>query len=239
MKRVEHDLTVEEWSALTTAWGGCAYCGATGGALQRDCVLALSRGGRYTLTNIAPACRSCNASKCNDEVTSWMRRKKLDERTFLVRHHQIQESLGRLRDPVLGYPTGSGQPATEVTMPTSKEDLPGTLQRSPEKAQRTYEKALDSAHEQYDSEERAHRTAYSAVKHSFEKVGDHWEPKDEKGPSDSRAEGSGDSGETAGGVDVKGHTKDELYERAKKLDVAGRSKMTKLELAQAIARTQD
>jgi cation transport regulator ChaB len=239
MKRVEHDLTVAEWSALTTAWGGCAYCGTSGVALQRDCVLALSRGGRYTLTNIAPACRSCNASKCNDEVTSWMRRKKLDERTFLVRHHQIQESLGRLRDPALGYPTGSGQPATEVTMPTSKEDLPGTLKRSSEKAQRTYEKALDSAHEQYDSEERAHRTAYSAVKHSFEKVGDHWEPKDEKGPSDSRAEGSGDSGETAGGVDVKGHTKDELYERAKKLDVSGRSKMTKQELAQAIARKQD
>jgi cation transport regulator ChaB len=221
MQRVEHDLSVEEWSALTTAWGGCAYCGATGVPLQRDCVLALSRGGRYTLTNIAPACRSCNASKCNDEVTSWMRRKKLDERTFLLRHREIQESLVRLLDAALGYPDGSGQPATrmEVTMPTSKEDLPGTLKRSPEKAQRTYEKALDSAHEQYDSEERAHRTAYSVVKHSYEKVGDHWEPKDVK--------------------DVKGHTKEELYERAKKLDVSGRSKMTKLELAQAIARKQD
>jgi cation transport regulator ChaB len=241
MKRVEHDLTVEEWSALTTAWGGCAYCGASSVALQRDCVLALSRGGRYTVANIAPACRSCNASKCNDEVTSWMRRKKLDERTFLLRHREIQETLARLRDPSRGYPHGSGPPATltEVTMPTSKEDLPGTLQRSPKKAQRTYEKALDSAHEQYDSEERAHRTAYSALKHSFEKVGDHWEPKDEKGPSDSRAEASGDSGETAGGVDVKGHTKDELYKRAKKLDVSGRSKMTKQELAQAIARKQD
>jgi cation transport regulator ChaB len=126
-------------------------------------------------------------------------------------------------------------------MPTSKDDLPGTLQRSPKKAQRTYQKALDSAHEQYDSEERAHRTAYAAVKHSFEKVGDHWEPKAEKGPSDPRAErgGSDGGGETAGGVDVHGHTKDELYERAKRLGVNGRSKMNKLELAQAIARTQD
>jgi len=128
---------------------------------------------------------------------------------------------------------------TEVTMPTSKEDLPGTLKRSPEKAQRTYQEALDSAHEEYGDEERAHRTAYAALKHSFEKVGDHWEPKDGKGPSDSRAAGSRDSGETAGGVDVKGHTKDELYERAKELDVSGRSKMSKKELAQAIAQKQD
>jgi cation transport regulator ChaB len=126
-------------------------------------------------------------------------------------------------------------------MPTDREDLPGTLQRSPEKAQRTYEKALDSAHEQYDSEERAHRVAYSAVKHSFEKVGDHWEPKDETGPSDERAESGGPDpeGETAGGVDVKGHTKDELYERAKDLDISGRSNMTKQELGQAIAQAQD
>jgi cation transport regulator ChaB len=121
-----------------------------------------------------------------------------------------------------------------------KEDLPGTIQRSPAKAQRTYKKALESAHEQYDSEERAHRTAYSALKHSFEKVGDHWEPKKKKGPSDERAKrGRGGGGESAGGVDVEGHTKEELYERAKKLGVSGRSKMTKMELAQAIARKQD
>jgi cation transport regulator ChaB len=127
-----------------------------------------------------------------------------------------------------------------LRMPTKKEDLPGTIKRSPRKAQRTYEKALDSAHEQYDSEERAHRTAYSALKHSYEKVGDHWEPKDEKGPSDEKAAGGRDTdAETAGGVDVRGNSKKELYERAKKLDVSGRSKMSKHELAQAIARKQD
>ena len=127
-------------------------------------------------------------------------------------------------------------------MPTQREDLPGTIQRSPDKAQRTYEKALDSAHEEYGSEERAHRVAYSALKHSFEKVGDHWEPKDEKGPSDERASNPRarqGAGETAGGVDVKGHTKEELYDRAKELDVSGRSGMNKQELAQAIARQQD
>lgn len=125
-------------------------------------------------------------------------------------------------------------------MPTKKEDLPGTLKRSPQKAQETYQKALDAAHEEYGSEERAHRTAYAAVKHSFEKVGDHWEPKDGKGPSDPQAEGGRGTGkQTAGGVDVEGHTKDELYERAKKLDIEGRSNMTKMELAQAISRKQD
>ena len=126
-------------------------------------------------------------------------------------------------------------------MPTSKEDLPGTIQRSPEKAQRTYAKALDSAHDTYGGdEERAHRGVYSALKHSFEKVGDHWEPKAEKGPSDERAaRGRDGGGESAGGVDVRGHTRDELYERAKKLGVKGRSRMTKQQLAQAIARKQD
>jgi len=123
-------------------------------------------------------------------------------------------------------------------VPTDREDLPGTLQRSPAEAQRTYEKALDSAHDD-DSEERAHRVAYAALKHSFEKVGDHWEPKDESGPSDERAAESRDVGEPAGGVDERGHTKDELYERAKELDISGRSHMNKHELAQAIARTQD
>ena len=103
MGRVEHDLDAAQWSVLQEAWGGCAYCGATGVVLQRDCVLALSRGGRYTLDNIVPACGSCNASKCNDEVTGWLRRKRLDERGFLVRHAGIQAALA-LRfaaDPVL------------------------------------------------------------------------------------------------------------------------------------------
>jgi 5-methylcytosine-specific restriction endonuclease McrA len=95
MDRVEHDLSDEQWTALKQAWGGCAYCGATDQPLQKDCVQALSRGGRYTLDNIAPACRSCNASKCNDEVTGWLRRKRLDERTFLLHHHDIGVELAQ------------------------------------------------------------------------------------------------------------------------------------------------
>ncbi len=101
MDRVDHDLSTEQWHELCEAWGGCAYCGTADVALQRDCVLALSRGGRYTLDNIVPACRSCNASKCNSEVTGWMRRKRLDEGTFLLRHHEISRALAdRFAEPV-------------------------------------------------------------------------------------------------------------------------------------------
>src|SRR3954464_15718630 len=129
-------------------------------------------------------------------------------------------------------------------MPAKKEELPGTLERSPKKVQDTYEKTLDSAHEQYDSEQRAHRTAWSAVKHIAEKRGDHWELKDSYGPSDPRSAQGGAAArdrpkETYGGVDVQGNSKEELYERAKQLDIEGRSNMTKEQLAKAIAKRQD
>jgi cation transport regulator ChaB len=125
-----------------------------------------------------------------------------------------------------------------------REDLPGTLKRSPKKAQETFAKTHDSAVETYGEGERAHRTAFSALKYSFEKIGDHWEPKDHKGPSDPQAARGGRaardrSRETFGGVDVLGHSKDELYERAKGLGVRGRSRMSKEDLARAIARKQD
>lgn len=90
----DNDLTDAQWELMLTAWSGCAYCGkADGSTLQRDCVLAISRGGRYTVDNVVPACRSCNASKCNDEVTGWMRRKKLDESAFLVRFYEVTKEL--------------------------------------------------------------------------------------------------------------------------------------------------
>jgi len=88
-----NDLTTAEWDALRLQWGGCAYCGATGSALQRDCVLPVALGGRYTLANVVPACRSCNSSKWHTEVTGWMRRKGLDEAAFLQRHAVILKRL--------------------------------------------------------------------------------------------------------------------------------------------------
>jgi len=104
MERVEHDLSNEQWTVLKAAWGGCAYCSVSDKPLQRDCVLPLSRGGRYTLDNIVPACRSCNTSKCNDEVTGWLRRKRLDERAFLLRHLEITTALMPVGDQMVPGP---------------------------------------------------------------------------------------------------------------------------------------
>ena len=124
-----------------------------------------------------------------------------------------------------------------------KSELPSTLKRSPEKAQRTFAETHDHAVKEYGEGERAHRTAYASLKHSFEKVGDHWEPKDEKGPSDPRSTKSTSEkrhgkGKTFRGVDFYGHSKEELYDRAKELEIEGRSKMSKRELARAIAEKQ-
>ncbi|MEJ5915497.1 ChaB family protein [Pseudokineococcus sp. 1T1Z-3] len=120
-------------------------------------------------------------------------------------------------------------------------DLPSTLERSDEKAQRTYAKAKTSAEESYGDGERANRTAWSALKHTHEKVGDHWEPKDEKGPSDAQAEGglgTQEDRETAGGVDANA-SKEHLADLARRLDVPGRSSMTKDELVEALQKAND
>ena len=123
-----------------------------------------------------------------------------------------------------------------------KDVLPDTLKRSPDKAQRTWIETHDSAVEEYGEGERAHRTAFAALKHSYEKVGDHWEAKAEKGPSDDQAARRGRSarrgGATAGGVDANA-SKAHLYDLAKRLDVKGRSRMTKTELVEAIGRAND
>jgi cation transport regulator ChaB len=120
--------------------------------------------------------------------------------------------------------------------------MPSTLRRSPKKAQDTYAETHDSAVDQYGEGERAHRTAFAAVKHSFEKVGDHWEPKDRKGPSDAQAAKRGAAarrgGKTAGGVDANA-SKQHLYDLAKRLDIKGRSTMTKQQLVAAIQRAND
>src|SRR5262245_59187892 len=116
------------------------------------------------------------------------------------------------------------------------EELPSTLRRSPAKAQRTWIKAHDSAVKEYGEGERAHRTAFAALKHSYEKVGDRWVPKRRRGASDPDERRTA---EKFGGVHVVGHTRDELYARATRLGVRGRSRMSKRELARAIAEQQD
>ena len=127
-------------------------------------------------------------------------------------------------------------PKTTKSGGAKKSELPSTLQRSEKKAQRTFAKAHDAAMDSYGDEERANRTAWSAVKHAYEKVGDHWEQKagGRKGPSDAQAAGGVGTGkETKGGVDANA-TKDHLLSLAKKLDISGRTKMKKKELVDAI-----
>jgi cation transport regulator ChaB len=126
-------------------------------------------------------------------------------------------------------------PKTTKSGTAKKSELPSTLQKSPAKAQRTFAKAHDAAVKEYGEGQRAHRVAYSALKHSFEKVGDHWEPKAQKGPSDSRARSGGPNakGESAEGVDANA-SKKHLVEVARRLDIAGRSTMSKGELVSAI-----
>lgn len=126
-------------------------------------------------------------------------------------------------------------PKTTKGGAAKKDELPSTLRRSSPKAQRTFAKAHDSAAQEYGSEERAHRVAYAAVKHSFEKVGDHWEAKAQRGPSDPRAERGGprNTAPSAEGVDANA-SKKHLLDVARRLDVRGRSTMNKAELVDAI-----
>ena len=130
-------------------------------------------------------------------------------------------------------------PKTTKSGKPRKDELPSTLQRSGTKAQKTFAEAHDSAADQYGDEERAHRVAYSALKHTHEKVGDHWEPKDHNGPSDAQAAGGVSTNRpTAGGVDANA-SKKHLYDLAKRLDVPGRSSMSKDELVTALEKAND
>jgi hypothetical protein len=123
------------------------------------------------------------------------------------------------------------------------DEMPSTVARSDEKARRTWQEVHDGAVEQYGEGERAHRTAFAALKHTYEKQGDRWVPKGEKGPSDSRSEQStpdaaAGKGETYGGIDYYGHTKKEFEQRAKSLGITGYSHMRKDELVKKIARRE-
>src|SRR5687768_1831629 len=127
-------------------------------------------------------------------------------------------------------------PKTTKSGKPKKSELPSTLQNSGKKAQRTFAKAHDSALEQYGDERRAHQVGFAALKHTHEKIGDRWEKKakGKKGPSDAQAAGGRDTDRaTAGGVDARA-SKQHLYDVAKKLEITGRSQMSKTELVSAI-----
>src|SRR3954468_21128843 len=148
----------------------------------------------------------------------------------------------------MGSPRGQSRegavvPKTTKSGDARQDEIPSTLQRSDEKAQRTFAKAHDVAADEYGDEQRANRVAFAALKHTHEKVGDHWEPKDHKGPSDPQASEGADQArrgdqETAGGVDANA-SKQHLVEVAKKVGIPGRSRMSKEELVEAIQKAND
>jgi cation transport regulator ChaB len=130
-------------------------------------------------------------------------------------------------------------PKTTKSGKAKQSELPSTLQNSPKKAQRTFTKTYDSSIKQYGDEQRAHQVAFAALKHSYEKVGDHWEKKGKKGPSDEQAKGGRDTNRaTAGGVDANA-SKQHLYDLAKRLDIKGRSSMSKDELVKALQKANN
>ncbi len=131
-------------------------------------------------------------------------------------------------------------PKTTKSGKVIESELPSTLQRSDEHAQATYAKTHDSALETYDGDERAaNQVAFAALKHAHEKVGDHWEPKEQKGPSDAQAEGGrGTDRATAGGVDANA-SKKHLYALATRMEIRGRSTMTKDELVAALQKANN
>ena len=124
-----------------------------------------------------------------------------------------------------------------------REDVPSTIARSDDKAVRTYKKTLESAEESYGDAERAHRAAFAALKHTYEKVGDHWEPKEEAGPSDPQAEQRPPRSlerpkETAAGVDANA-SKAHLMDVARKVGVSGVTRKTKKELVEEIRKANE
>jgi hypothetical protein len=130
-------------------------------------------------------------------------------------------------------------PKTDKSGNARASELPSTIERSDAKAQRTFAKTHDSAVEEYGEGRRAYQTAYAALKHTHEKVGDHWEPKEHNGPSDPQAEGGRDTDrKTAGGVDANA-SKKHLEDVARRLDIRGRSRMTKAQLVEAIPQAND
>ena len=130
-------------------------------------------------------------------------------------------------------------PKTTKSGDAKQSEIPSTLQRSDEKAQRTFAKAHDSAMDSYDDEQRANQVAWAAVKHTHEKIGDHWEQRTSSGPLDKHAKGGRDDKHpTRGGVNENA-SKSELYEKARKAGIDGRSNMSKDELVDALQKYND
>jgi 5-methylcytosine-specific restriction endonuclease McrA len=61
---VEGKITTAEWEELKDKYGNkCLRCGRTDAKLELDHVVPLALGGKHSIENAQPLCRSCNASK--------------------------------------------------------------------------------------------------------------------------------------------------------------------------------
>ena len=132
-------------------------------------------------------------------------------------------------------------------MPARK-DTVSKLERSPKKPKARTSKKRDSAAGEFGEGKRVLRTAVKAVKHTLEKAVDPGEPKRKKEPglvkaADGRSRKKSSLAKAVDGRRGKGKTtgkaktsasKHDLMDRAKKLDISGRSRMTKTELVDAI-----
>ncbi len=133
-------------------------------------------------------------------------------------------------------------PMTTKSGKPIKDELPGTIQRSPKEAQETFAKAHDSAVETYgEDRQRAHRTAYSALKHKFESAAT---TGSRRGTGAVRPAGQEPRRPQRQGQELRrrgrrGQQQEGALRPRRLLDVQGRSKMNKEELAEAIARKQD
>ncbi len=70
-------ITLQDWQAICAEFGQrCAYC-FRAGSLTQDHVEPLVGGGRHSVGNIVPACRSCNASKHATPLLQFLLRRRV------------------------------------------------------------------------------------------------------------------------------------------------------------------
>ena len=131
----EAGLNFEDWKAVLTEFNyQCAYCGATEG-LEQDHAVSVSDGGTYTVGNIVPACRRCNASKGNSDIFAWYEKQDFFDnerckhlrkylRKYLVsqadKDKELDKELERELDAPHNPPTG-GKKKKQFVPPTLEE----------------------------------------------------------------------------------------------------------------------
>lgn len=72
-KNVEGSHTLEEWAQKCKEYNyKCAYCGKIPKIISRDHVIPISKGGTDYISNLIPACRSCNSKKRNRTYQEYM-----------------------------------------------------------------------------------------------------------------------------------------------------------------------